>query len=61
MVMADQNCPMLIFLSILVSILTVVTWGYMLDHRSDLGWRQGPVRGAMPRTDVNQQWTVVDR
>jgi hypothetical protein len=59
--MADQNCPMLIFLSILVSILTVVTWGYMLDHRSDLGWRQGPVRGAMPRTDVNQQWTVVDR
>ena len=61
MVMADQNCRMLIFLSILVSILTVVTWGYMLDHRSDLGWRQGPVRGAMPRTDVNQQWTVVDR
>ena len=52
---------MTLFLAVLVSILTVVTWGYMLDHRSDLGLRQGPARRALPRTDFNQQWTVVDR
>ena len=52
---------MTLFLAVLVSILTVVTWGYMLDHRSELSWRQGPARRSLPRTDFNQQWTVVDR
>ena len=61
MVVVGHTLLMTLFLAVLVSILTVVTWGYMLDHRSDLGLRQGPARRALPRTDFNQQWTVVDR
>ena len=51
---------MTLALAVLLTIMAVVTWGFFLDHRQELDWRR-PIDRAHPRTDVNQQWTVVDR
>ena len=52
---------MTFLLCLLIASMVVVAWSFMADHAAALDWRRPDLGRGYPRTDVNQQWTVVDR